>query len=138
MASGLLATILATVRSRDAFLSHSRTNSCFTSSIHNYSSFGNLGLQGSGNAAKTIEFPSSLHDEINRCSDLAQAAVTTSRSACRLFLACRDNHQQIIIAVNLGLTPGARAEQDYLLGVELVDESPDDLGQNLQIGAFHQ
>jgi hypothetical protein len=39
----------------------------------------------------------------------------------------RDDYEQIVIAVGPRLSPGARAEEDDLIGVELINQSPDDI-----------
>src|SRR5579883_2290632 len=56
----------------------------------------------------------------------------------RLLLALRDDHEQIIIAIRPRLSPGARPEQDDLLRIELLNQPPDDLRQEISRGGWHR
>jgi hypothetical protein len=50
----------------------------------------------------------------------------------RPFLAFGYHHEQIDVTVLFRLSPCSRAEQDDLIGIKLVDQSPDDFWHEIR------
>ena len=64
--------------------------------------------------------------------------MSPERTSGWVFLALGHDHEQIIIAVRPRLSPGTRPEQDDLLRVELLNEPPHDLRQDIGLGGLHR